>query len=115
LYLTSGCKEECSRFIRNLDPKLFNWENVLGNRQLLPVNDKVNYQHLFFPYSSISEIIGERGEVEVLELLLDNQKIKFGKLVESWKEIDYLEIDIYAETKQFIFLIEVKSWSESFY
>jgi len=60
-------------------------------------------------------MVGEKGELEVLELLNNNQKINFEKLNQNWEEIEELQIDIYAETAKNIYFIEVKNWSESFY
>lgn len=113
LYLTASCQEKCSRFIRNLNPNLV--ELVPTNSQLLQKKDNINYSHLLPYCSSISEIIGERGEMEILELLMNNKKIKFEKLSKNWEEIEDLQIDIYAETSKSIYFIEVKNWSDSFY
>jgi len=53
---------------------------VPSNLQLLPNANPNYYLHSFSSYSSISEMIGEKGEMEALKLLLSHKKIKFEKL-----------------------------------
>jgi hypothetical protein len=45
----------------------------------------------------------------VYQLLLNNKKIKFKKLIKNWQEIDDLQIDIYGETAENVYFIEVKN------
>jgi Holliday junction resolvase-like predicted endonuclease len=63
----------------------------------------------------MEELLGDEGEEKVFKILSSNKKIKFEKLIKNWQEIDELQIDIYAETKDKIFFIEVKNWSGSFF
>lgn len=111
LYLTASCLEECSRFIKYLDPNLI--ELLPSNLRLTPTSLDFN-QHTSL-IGSIAEIIGEQGEEKVWQLLDNNKKIKFEKLVKNWQEIEDLQIDIYGETAENVYFIEVKDWSESFY
>jgi len=41
-------------------------------------------------------------------MLTNNGKIKLEKLIKNWEEIEDLQIDIYLETSERIYFIEVK-------
>ncbi|CFW93123.1 Putative ATP-dependent DNA helicase UvrD/PcrA [endosymbiont DhMRE of Dentiscutata heterogama] len=113
LYLTASCWDECSRYLKCLDRNLI---------ELLPTDlsqitasyHSSNHQHSN-PTRSIAEIMGDEGEKKVFEFLANNKKIKWEKLVRNWQEIEGLQIDIYGETKEKVYFIEVKNWSEAFY
>ncbi|CAG8590450.1 2759_t:CDS:2 [Ambispora gerdemannii] len=105
LYITASCPEECSRYLRSLSPNLI--ELIPANSQLLPPEEKKN--HSTSTYASVSEMIGEKGEEEVWQLLANNKKIKFERLIKNWREIEDLQVDIYGETAQNIYFIEVKN------
>jgi len=79
LYLTASCQADCSRFIKCLDPSLI--ELQPSGLWLTNIDPKLN-SHLT-PAGSIAEIVGEKGEEEVYQLLSNNKKIKFEKLIKN--------------------------------
>jgi predicted naringenin-chalcone synthase len=56
-----------------------------------------------------ADFFGNEGEEKVFKLLKESKKIKFRKLVKDWREIEDLQIDIYAETENKVYFIEVKN------
>jgi hypothetical protein len=56
----------------------------------------------------VAELIGERGEEKVWEILINNEKIEAVKIVKNWQEIEDLQIDIFLETPEKIYFVEVK-------
>ncbi|MCE8164071.1 MAG: ATP-dependent helicase [Candidatus Moeniiplasma glomeromycotorum] len=112
LYLTTSCWEGCSRYIKCLNRSLI---KLLPNHlSPTPDNQKLGHQNLNLP-QSIAETMGDHGEEKVFEILTNNKKIKWVKLVKNWQEIEGLQIDIYGETEEKVYFIEVKDWSENFF
>ncbi|CAH1756642.1 19178_t:CDS:2 [Entrophospora sp. SA101] len=102
LYLTASCHEDCSRFIKYLDPNLIELLPI----DLLSTTTSPSLNQHAIPVGSVVELIGEKGEEEVWQLLANNQKIKLEKLIKNWQEIEDLQIDIYLETPNNIYFIE---------
>ncbi|CAG8629967.1 425_t:CDS:2, partial [Ambispora gerdemannii] len=87
LYLTASCQEECSRFIKYLNPSLI--ELQPSDLKLTPTSLGLN-RHVISG-SSIAEIVGERGEEE--QRILDQQIHRRKKIQENFsssKAITYL-------------------------
>ncbi|WNE39960.1 MAG: hypothetical protein GBAus27B_000027 [Mycoplasmataceae bacterium] len=106
------CWKDCSRYIKRLDRNLI---------ELLPIDlsPVVENENLIYHYpklpQSMAELLGDEGEEKVFEILNSSRKIKFKKLIKNWQEIDDLQIDIYAETKDKVYFVEVKNWSGTFF
>lgn len=112
LFLTTSCWKDCSRYIKCLDRNLI--ELLPADLSPVEKNENLIYHNPKLP-QSMAELLGDEGEEKVFKILNTSKKTKFKKLIKNWQEIDDLQIDIYAETKDRVYFIEVKNWSESFF
>lgn len=107
LYLCCSDQEKVSQFIKELDSNLIEIETTKSKSNIATIN-------LSSTTLGRKETIGEEGEEKVYILLARNEII-FLNLTKNWELISELQIDIYAETTQMIYFIEVKNWSWEHY
>src|SRR4051812_28313376 len=100
LYLCCSDQEKISKFIKELDSNLIEIETSNGNLITTITNSS--------SVASGKEEAGEEGEEKVYKLLTKSNVI-FLSLIKNWELIPDLQIDIYAETTQMIYFIEVKN------
>lgn len=111
LFLCNSDRKQISQFLLIfLMPKYKKLTKVIPN-YLTPSESIKMEKTLAGKQETINKQLGDKGENEVYNLLR-RSGINFHQLIKDWREIENLQVDIFAETDKFIHIIEVKNWNE---